>query len=79
MIHVGKMVQQHIKDSPYTMRSLAEEINSDTGSLFKLFNGKIVLTPKLAMKLENVFGEGKAYEWLHYQVDYLLWKVKNEK
>ena len=79
MESVGKVIQQEILDSSHTMREVAIIVGRDTGGFYRLFNGKNLLTVELAVKLEEVLGEGKASEWLHYQVDYLLWKVKNEE
>lgn len=73
----GKIIQQELLNCPYTMRDIATIVGGDTGGFYRLFNGKNLLTVEFALKLEKVLGEGKAEEWLHYQVDYLLWRSKN--
>lgn len=77
MLPTGRLIQQEINGSEYTQREVATLIGSDTGAFYKIFNSKMLLTVDFAVRLEKVFGKGKAHEWLHYQVDYLLWRTKN--
>ena len=79
MLPIGKVIQDEINKSIFTQREVISLVGSDSSAFNKLFNSKISLTVKMALKFEKVFGEGKASEWLHYQVDYLLWKVRDGK
>ena len=76
---IGNILHDLLRENPHTTRVVAELIGTTTGSMSNVFTGKSELSVDLALKFEKVFGEGKASEWLHYQVDYLLWTVQNEE
>lgn len=77
MESLGSKLHKLVSDSPCTIRHFASEVGTTTSTLNKIYNGKYVLSTELALRLEKLLGDGMAFELLHYQVDYLLWKVKN--
>lgn len=72
LVHPGEILKLEIIESrKLTISKAAEMLNVTRSNLSNILNGKVTITPNMALRIENIFG-GSARLWLQLQTTYDL-------
>lgn len=77
-MHPGEFIKR-VYLEPFSVGSneLARKLQVSTGLVSRLLNGKIDVSPAMALKLSKVLGRSPE-SWLLMQDNYNLWKARKE-
>lgn len=73
--HPGSLIAEYLEDNGISLRSLAKQLGVSAASLSKVANGKVSVSPEMAVRLETGLGIA-ARLWLSMQAAYDLHKVR---
>lgn len=77
--HPGEFIKEIcLKPNGMTITEAAERLGVARNTFSKLLNGKNGISPKMALRLERVFGPS-AESWLTQQINYDLWIYRSGK
>ena len=65
----------YLKPRNLSIRKVASHLEVSPSTLSRLINGKIEVSPEMALRLQQVFGHS-AEAWLTMQSNYNLWQLK---
>ncbi len=72
--HPGEVLKELVIDSlELSITDASEHLNVSRKTLSKILNGRGVITPEMALRLEMVFKIPSADHWLRLQNAYDLW------
>lgn len=77
-VHPGEILQLFVT-SGVTVTSLAAHLGYPRANLSRVLNGKLGMTPALAVKLSEAFPAQTAEFWMNLQTNYELTLVRKEK
>jgi antitoxin HigA-1 len=77
--HPGKMVKSFCLDPlGLSVTNAAKALDISRTTLSKLINGKVNITPEMAIRLSIVFNTSDEL-WISLQTGYDLWKAQKQK
>ncbi|MAZ65520.1 MAG: addiction module antidote protein, HigA family [Kangiellaceae bacterium] len=75
--HPGEILKELvIEPMELTITDVAKHLDVSRETLSKILNGKGVITPEMALRLELAFGKPSADHWLRLQNAYDLWRTR---
>ncbi len=76
-IHPGKFIMgAYIEPLDLTASDVADSLGVHRATFSRLLNGKIDVTPEMAMRLSDVFG-GSPESWINMQTSHTLARLRN--
>lgn len=77
-VHPGSILRMELVEGrKLTISKIAELLDTTRSNMSNIINGKVSITPKMAIKLEKVFG-GSARHFLNLQLNYDLKNAKDD-
>jgi len=76
--HPGAMLREAM-GTKFTIKALADHIGVTRPYLSNLVNGKLAITPRLALLLGDAFPDLDAEYWMRLQATYDLAELRREK
>lgn len=77
--HVGEILRElWMESAALTITETAEMLNIPPETMSDLVDGKISLTPEMALRLELAFGKS-AESWLAIQAAYDVWQLEHQR
>jgi addiction module HigA family antidote len=73
--HPGELIRENLKDLRLSVAEAATALGVTRQQLYNVINGRSVVTPEMALRLEKAFG-GSADIWLRMQVNHDLAAVR---
>lgn len=67
----GEIISEILEDSNVSLRQFAKAMEIAPSTASRILNGKVTITPEMALKLAIVLG-GNAESWLNLQNNYSL-------
>jgi addiction module HigA family antidote len=78
--HPGEILKELVIESTgVTITDISEHLNISRKTLSKVLNGRGVITPEMALRLELAFRKPSADHWLRLQNAYDLWEVRQHQ
>lgn len=78
--HPGEILQELvIEPLKLTVTDIAEHLNVSRKTLSEILNGRGVMTPEVAARLELVFKKPSADHWLRLQHAHDLWRSRQNR
>ncbi|MDQ7089119.1 MAG: HigA family addiction module antitoxin [Methylococcales bacterium] len=75
--HPGEILKELVIESlALSITDAAEHLDVSPKVLTKILNGKINISPEMALRLELVFHKPSANHWLRLQTAYDLWHAR---
>lgn len=75
--HPGELIQEcYIDELGLTAAQLSNALGVSSSTVSRILQGKISITPDMAVRLERVFKK-RAEFWLQMQINYDLWQAEN--
>ena len=76
--HPGESVQECIDEAGMTVKECAAQVGVTPNNMYRLVNGHIGISPKVALGLENL-GWSNAEFWMRLQAQYDLAQLRLER
>ncbi len=75
--HPGEILKELvIEPLGLSINEAANHLSVDSSMLVKIVEGRVAVTPEMALRLEMTFGKPNAAHWLRLQNAFDLWKIR---
>ena len=75
--HLGELIRENINELDWSVTETALRLGYERGTLSRLLNGKVEISAKMVIALENI-GWGKADQWMRLQACYELAQARRQ-
>jgi addiction module HigA family antidote len=75
--HPGEILEELvIEPLGLSINEVAGHLGVDSNMFAKIIEGKVAVTPEVALRLEMTFGKPNAAHWLRLQNAFDLWQIR---
>lgn len=79
-LHPGEIVREIlIEGAGLTVTAAAEHLGVSRTTLSRLLNGRIGISPEMAIRLAKLLRKTNTLLWMNLQRDYDIWTAENSK
>ncbi len=76
--HVGELIRESMDEVGLNVTATAARLGYERGTLSRLLNGKVGVSAKMALALEDI-GWGTAVHWMRMQASYDLAQARRQR